>query len=304
MKSYYLFLAIILLSSCSQENSSNNIKLSQQSQDSIITAKVDSFNHKFADKFLLLDAKFDKMRVLLTNLQSKPLASKIQMETIVCGGYSDSCRFNPDYLGNLIQQTVLLPDSTSYKQFGYLGSHEVLGLFRKQQEMKSNSYIPMAIKMANYSFKSVLEELQEDFFNVKSIWEAKWYVVLDIDKHEFPTSEYGGGSLKGKWHIFNFNEVEYMGSLDIIAENTPGFNPDLVEKKSETSSRTEMTRLTSGQHLVSTETTTSESSTYNSKENQYQQAGFNLHKNFKKQCKKILEENCLDKEGKSSYISY
>ncbi len=295
---------LLLLTSCSQESSSEYHTLSTEAKDSIVKAKVDSFKLRFSDEFKSVDYKFDKMGRILSNLKEQPLTTTIKMEKIVCGGYSDSCRFDSAYLGNILLKTTLLPDSTSYNQFGYLGDYEALDYYIKQQNMKSSTYKPTTMHLVDYLFPSALEELEQDFYNVKSVWEAKWYLILEVEEYQPPSSNYGGGALKGKWHVFNFREVEYLGSIPISAKNTVDFNPDLMDKTSVTTSKTSLTRLGSGQLLVTTKSITTESSTYHSAEDQFLQAQFDLHKNFKEECKNVLKENCINKEGKSSSIFY
>lgn len=295
-----VFSSLYVLTQCDLLGSNQSFSLEQR--DSILNLGLKNFIDSKENILQNTEDKLNEILVILDTLKPKPLSinEKIALKFPVCGGSSDSCRFDSPHLALILTNLMLIKEGENLIQqknkWYSLTPHEVQGVLRNFWEVRKQSYKPINHQFKDTPFQSVLNKMTTNFYDLQMLFKAKWLLVLEIKNHQAPVSEYGGGSLEGNWHVFDFEERKYMGSMPLKAQNTPNFRPPTtttkeVEKIDE-KQRYDGKRFTTDRTKVKTQ-----EKTYTTQEQQYYYAQKNLLDNFQQIMRKTLNEHFSDEKG-------
>lgn len=267
----------------------------------MIEAQVDSFATARQDDFQVAQERYQKIVTWLQEPQVHTLDvdKKIKLDFPVCGGYSDSCRFPAEYLClSFVKQDLLEGENPfSGKNFVPYIHTDYYRIFNRIQE---GNYI--AHQYAHTPFLSTLKEMRQDFYDVQMVWDPRWILVMDILSFQAPINEYGGGNMEGFWHLFDFKQGKYQGSIPIQAQNTPGFMPPTSREKTVEKTQTQEQYLPNGRRITNRTLVQEKQTEPLSSGDQYYYAQQNLLKNFKMATRKAFEDYFTNEKGETLYI--
>jgi hypothetical protein len=301
MRSQYLYLffglIISLTFSCSDQFDSGVEKI-KENQDSIFINRKNTLLDDINSHLDSLNTKYIFIKEQLSSLEEKVIDSS-QVFTInfpVFGGYSDSVRYQKEYLTNIFTLNDITLDSSMFDTYGYMGKNELKHLKNTQKKIELGEY-----KIQQDDYQSKMIQLTEDLYNLKTLWEAQYYLILDV-KNQNPKQK-ERPYLIGKWHLFDFKQLKYLGTISFNGQQDSDFLPDLVHTTSTERQVMKTNYLPKGQRTYTQSTQTETSSTYTLEEDQIKEIWFNDYQNFVKESKNVLQVNFRNPNG-SAIINY
>ncbi|MFK7787166.1 MAG: hypothetical protein AB8B56_18740 [Crocinitomicaceae bacterium] len=249
--------------------------------------------------------KYEKLINKISSIEYVELdtTNKLIVSVPVFGGYSDSCRYDEDYLVTYF--TLYDLDTTIHHQFkehynpiGY----ELRNLLKVARQVNDNNYPELS-----GSNKAKVEKITKDLHNLKVLRESKYLFILEIVEYrELPYRPYAksseASSAKASWHVFDFSELSYLGSIPFEADND-GFRP--LNTKTFTQTKHVTKRIirpyTPSDHTVylyETETVKETHSVRTSYEDKVNQAEYSFREKFTEAARRSIQEFVLSSNEK------
>ncbi|NJL13221.1 MAG: hypothetical protein HC913_09625 [Microscillaceae bacterium] len=277
-------------------------ELSWEAQDSVLNTRIQAFIKTHAPEMDSTARRVARVQeTLLKGTRFRFEAKeKIPLDFPVCGGYSDSCRYDTAHLALALLHYRFLPEQKtedwSGKNFTHLASETQ---WRTWQALRGGNYQPTRFK--DSPFSDAEKNLANDLFNVQVIFEARWLLLLEIKEVKLPTS-LADGQMKGDWHIFEWPSATYRGSLAVDAANTEGYQAPLTRTEKVTKSKRSTRYDYRGRPNTRQETVTENQTTFTTEEQQRNATEGNLHRNFQEASRAVLWEYFVGLSGKILYM--
>lgn len=277
-------------------------ELSWEAQDSVLNARIQAFLKTHEAE---MDCTAWRMARVQEVILKGPtfrfeVKEKMPLDFPVCGGYSDSCRYDTAHLTLALLHYRFLPAQKtkdwSGKNFTHLASETQ---WRTWQALRAGNYQPTRFKDSPFSY--VEKNLANDLFNVQVIFKARWLLLLDIKEVKLPTS-LADGQMKGDWHIFEWPSATYWGSLEVEAGNTKGYQAPLTRTEKITTSKPSTRYDYRGRPSTQRETVTENQTTFTTEEQQKSATEGNLFRNFQEASRAVLRNHFSGPSGKTLYM--
>ncbi len=283
----HLWALAVLLVLC-QCNGYREAPLTEVERDSVLVADLKAFRQERASDLETTTQKIGWILASLDTLKPKALPEKYQisLKFPACGGYSDSCRFDyPDLALSITKEQL----SQTKNEWHELTPHDIQRNVRNFWAIHTQEYRPINHQFKDTPFLSVQRQMTCDFYDVRMLFQAKWLLLLDIQEYKSPISEYGGGKMQGKWHIFDFQRAVYQGSILLQASNTSGFRPPQQTSK-QVESIKETQRYDGKRFTTDRSKVVTQEQVATTQKQQYYYAEKNLLDNFKTQMQTALKQ--------------
>lgn len=288
---------VLLLGACEQYTQKS---LTQAQKDSVLLSMLEKYSQVHQAKLKKTEERLSKIRTLLAAQKPQTLdfATKIPVRFPTCSGnFRDSCFFQSPNMALLVSKHQLEQAKTGndlYELINVDGN----GLINAFWAVQDQSYRPIAANFKDTPFASVQKKMNADLYNVQLFFELKYLFVLELASHVPPINEYGGGTLKANYHIFDFQDAVYLGSMQIEAQNTPNFQPPTQTTK-EVTKIEERTRFDGKRTITDRYNTKTQEKQATSQATQYYYAKQDLIRNFKKEVQQALNTSFCDEKDKS-----
>ena len=197
--------------------------------------------------------KFEKIIQLSEqeNIKTLDFDQKLILDFPVCGGYSDTCRFQPENLCITLMKRTLKGEKNEFsgKNFTPYIIRYHLRIFeylydRMNQQLDSTAKFPY-----------ITRDLNQDLYNARMIWEAPWFLLLEVTEYELPESAYSThGYIKGYWHFYDFKKADYLGSIPIESGISSDYTPPSTRDKQVEKTKTTQRYLPNGRTITDRQT--------------------------------------------------
>lgn len=274
--------------------------LTQAQKDSVLLGMLENYSQVHQTKLKKTEERLSKIRTQLAAQKPQALRfdEKIPVRFPTCSGrFRDSCFFQSPNMALLVNKKQLEQAKTDndLHELINVDGNRLINTFWAVQDQ---SHRPSSASFKDTPFASVQKAMNADLYNVQLFFELKYLFVLEVSTHIPPLSEYGGGTLRANYHVFDFQKALYLGSMQIEAQNTPNFQPPTQTTKevtkTEERSRFDGKRITTDRYNVKTQEKQAIS-----QEAQYYYAKQNLMRNFKMEVRKALDTSFCDEKDKS-----
>lgn len=202
-------------------------RLSQTEKDSVLTNMLNDYATNNESQLNQTQDKLLQINNLLKTISPKPFDStaQITLQFPICSGnYRDSCFFQSPNMTLLISKEQLKQETIN-NDLHQLIQVDGNNLLRQFWAVQSRSYRPISANFQDTPFESVTKAMNNELYNLQLFFGLKYLFVLDVTLYTPPTNEYGGGQLNGRYHLFDFEKISYLGTLNISAQNTANYQP-------------------------------------------------------------------------------
>ncbi len=274
--------------------------LTQAQKDSVLLSMLDNYSQIHQAKLKKTEERLSIIRTQLAaqKPQALRLNEKIPVRFPTCSGmYRDSCFFQSPNMALLVSKNQLeqaKTDNNLYELVNVDGNRLINTFWAVQDQ----SYRPLSASFKDTPFASVQKAMNADLYNIQLFFELKYLFVLEVGAHIPPINEYGGGTLRANYHLFDFQKALYLGSMQIEAQNTPNFQPPTQTTK-ETTKIEERARFDGKRIITDRYNTKTQEKLAISREAQHYYAKQNLIRNFKMKVRQALDTFFCDEKDKN-----
>ncbi len=291
---------VFLLCSCEglQEK-----RLTQTQKDSVLASMLTNYSQIHQEQLKKTEKNFSNINLQLATQKTKDLVftKKAPVRFPTCSGnFRDSCFFQSSHMALLVSKEQLA-QARLKSDLHTLINVDGNGLINTFWAVRDQSYRPIMANFQDTPFSSVEKQMYSDLYNVQLFFGLKYLFVLEVSLYSPPIDEYGGGRLKGYYHVFDFQQAAYLGSIAVSAENTADFQPPTQTTK-EVTKIEERTRYDGKRIITDRYKTKNQEKQDLSPNAQYYYANQNLIRNFKESTKKLLNESFCNEKGDDIYL--